>query len=51
MYPHEFRRAKDEAAKLAAAQDAEAALMASAGETGDEAFERLKALAMEGGWG
>ena len=48
MYPHEFRRATDEASKLAAAQDAEAALMAAAGETGDEAFERLKALAMEG---
>jgi glutamate synthase (NADH) len=45
VYPHEYRRAMEETAKITAAVAEEAELMAAAGATDDDAFEKLKALA------
>lgn len=48
VWPREFRRAMDEAAKLKAAQASEEALLKEAG--GSDAFEELKQMALQGGW-
>ncbi|KAL4855140.1 Glutamate synthase [NADH] [Chlorella vulgaris] len=45
VWPREFRRATDEAAKLKSAQAAESALLAEAGGGGSDAFEQLKQMA------